>query len=786
MSLSINEKSYAVESRYSNFYSGGDVAWSRDGNWIFCLNGSEITKVDLETGLLNRSYGLNFNESGEKVVSGKDEEDDDAIYCFDVSFNQEFMVTVHQSSLLRLWHLPTGKIEKLWKSQHKGPVVKVTFSSDAKLVCTSGADSTLKIWDYENSRCVCALKDFTGPALLIKFHPCSGRTEIFAAGADNVIYKWDYVKKTMEAKMKGHLSQVTDIDFSDSSSDCENLISVGRDKVVIVWNLANGKQVKVIPLYEEIVGAFYIDAQNAVVAGLKGNIKEINCTTGKISSLLECQEEEYEIKTLLHNRSTQQLAVVTNDQNILIFGIKPALKAVKQLIGFNDEILDICFVGESEQFLAVATNSKHIKLYDIENHMNCSIIMGHKDTVMTLSSPGSSNLLLSAGKDFSIFLWTLDKVSGSLKCLTKNLSSHTATIGCISFGFNCSTIFASVCQSGSMKIWSLNLKPKQQSHQFSVKCAVVAHDKEVNSVTFSPNNKVIATASQDKTAKLWSADNHSIIGTLRGHTRGVWSVRFSPTDQIILTTSSDCSLRLWSLTNLSCLKRLEQTSTVLRAEFLDHGKYILSSGSDGLLKLWNIKTNACIQTLDEHEDRVWSLAVSARTQKYFFSAAADSKIIKWKDVTEEYKNSEIDKRQAEVLQEQSLQTLLHENKNLKKAFNLALKLGKPRVTYNILNQFIQKRDHETVANLILQLSDDRKNTLLDHVKVWSCNARYSQVSNVVLQQLLNEMIVEPSLQRSLNAKNLVEVVTPYVQRHFKRVTELSKELHFLDFIVQNI
>ncbi|XP_075166393.1 transducin beta-like protein 3 [Haematobia irritans] len=786
MSINISEKSYAVEARYTNFYTGGDIVWSKDGCWIYCLNGPHIAKICVETGLVNRSYGLHLNEQGQNIGGISEEEDDDCIYCFDLSSNQEYMVTVHRSSLVRLWHLATGKIEKLWKSQHKGPVIKVTFNSDSRLVCTSGADSTLRIWDYENNRCVCSLKEFTGPAAIVHFHPCPSTKEIYAAGADNVIYKWNYESRKLEGKMKGHLSQVTDFDFSEPTNECTNIISVGRDKVLIVWSIFDGKQLKVIPLYEEIVGVFYRDPHNAIIAGLNGSIKEINCGSGKTASLLENNEDEYEVTFLLNNRATKQLAVVTADHNILMYNMEPSLKIFKQLIGFNDEILDICFLGESDEYLAVATNSKHIKLYDIENHMNCSIVPGHKDTVMTLSSPGSSCLLLSGGKDFSIFLWTLDKVNSNLCCLTRNLSSHTSTIGCLSFGFNSSQIFASVCQSGSLKVWSLKSKSHPENYEFSIKYAAVAHDKEINSVSFSPNNKIIATASQDKTAKLWSADTHSIVGTLRGHTRGVWSVRFSPSDQIVLTTSSDCSLRLWSLSNLSCLKRLEQTSTVLRAEFIDHGKYILSSGSDGLLKLWNIKTNSCIQTLDEHDDRVWSMAVSNKTQKYFFSAAADSKLIKWKDVTEESKNAEIDKRQADLLQEQTLQTLLHENKNLKKAFTLALKLGKPRVTYNILNKFVQKRDSQSVVDLISQLNRESKLLLLDHVKVWSCNARYSQVSNVVLQQILNEMTVEPSMQRTLNAKNVVEVVTPYIHRHFKRVTELSKELYFLDFIVQNI
>ncbi|KAI8125036.1 hypothetical protein FF38_10604 [Lucilia cuprina] len=790
MSLNISEKSYAVEARYANFYAGGDVAWSKDGKWIYCLNGSEVTKVEVETGLVARSYGLNYNEQGEKIESEVEEEADDQIYCFDLSSTQEYMVTVHRSSLLRLWHLPTGKVEKLWKSQHRGPVVKVCFNADGRLVCTSGSDSTLRIWDYENSRCLAVLKEFTGPSVLLQFHPNPSKQEIYAAGSDNCLYKWNYETKSLEAKMKGHLSQVTGFAFSDQSAECEFMASASRDKVLIVWRLQDGKQMKVIPMYEELVGVVYKDAETIIVAGAKGNLKQIASKTSKISTLIECQEEEYEISHLMFNIAKKQLAFVTADHNILIFDIvsKENVKCFKQLIGFNDEILDVCFLGEAEEFLAMATNSKHIKLYDIEQHMNCNIVMGHKDTVMSLTTPGSSKLLLSAGKDFTIILWQLDKENANLICLAKHINSHTATIGCISFAYHCNNAFASVCQSGSLKVWSLKgqTKGKTGEYEFSVKYAAAAHDKEVNCVAFSPNNKIIATASQDKTAKLWSADTHSILGSLKGHTRGVWCVRFSPTDQVVLTTSSDCSLRLWSLSNLACLKRLEQSATVLKAEFIDHGKYILSSGSDGLLKLWNIKTNACIQTLDEHDDRVWSLAVSSKTQKYFFSAAADSKLIKWKDITEECKNTEIDKRQEMLQQEQALQLMLHQNKQLKKAFMLALKLGKPKVSYNILNQYIRQRDLQTIEEMITKLNNDQKLILLDHVKVWSCNSRHSQVSSIVLQQLLAEMLVEPKMQRTLNAKNLVEVVTPYVQRHFKRITELSKELQFLDFIVESI
>lgn len=62
--------------------------------------------------------------------------------------------------------------------------------------------------------------------------------------------------------------------------------------------------------------------------------------------------------------------------------------------------------------------------------------------------------------------------------------------------------------------------------------AVLAHDKDVNSVAVAPNDSLVATGSQDKTAKVWRMPNLTPVATLRGHRRGVWSVEFSPVDQV--------------------------------------------------------------------------------------------------------------------------------------------------------------------------------------------------------------------------------------------------------------
>jgi len=57
--------------------------------------------------------------------------------------------------------------------------------------------------------------------------------------------------------------------------------------------------------------------------------------------------------------------------------------------------------------------------------------------------------------------------------------------------------------------------------------------------------------------------------------------------------------------------------------------HLFFSGTNGLVKLWTIKSNECVKTFDEHEDKVWALAVS-ENEDTFITGSADSNLIVWK------------------------------------------------------------------------------------------------------------------------------------------------------------
>ncbi|KAI8993249.1 WD40-repeat-containing domain protein [Pilobolus umbonatus] len=774
-----------------SIYTGGKVAITKDFRSLITTLNEDIIVTDISTG--NKVHQL--------------EGDTEIVTTLAVKPDGRHLISASRSLFMRVWDLEKGECVRTVKA-HEAPIIVMDIDSTSTLVATGSADASIKVWDIDKGYCTHNFKGHSGVVSALKFHNHKGKWYLASGADDCQVRVWDLSSGKCIAVLKSHVSVIRGLDFT---ADGQYLISGSRDKVVNVWDWKTKKLKATHPIFEtiEIVGFIeknaeiasqfgtqYAESDIFYTGGDSGLIKLWDLKTGK---LVKAQTPEvnsqHTISDVIYVESNQTLSAITNDQNILIYSLRNDLEREKQIIGYNDEIVDIAYIGEDEKYLAAATNSAQLRIYNVETQ-DCDLLYGHKDMIISMDKTKEGSVIVTASKDKTARIWRIDMANEDRKerflpagiCI-----GHTESVNAVAISRKSTSFMITGSQDRTIKYWNLrdlDLDNPQEEYRPRSLYTHQAHDKDINSICIAPNDKFFATGSQDKTAKLWSVDTGDLLGVMKGHKRGVWSTKFSPVDQVLATSSGDKTIKIWSLKDFSCLKTFEgHTNSVLRVDFLTAGMQLISAGSDGLLKVWTIKTNECSATLDNHSEKVWSIAVRS-DEKCLASGGADSVINFWEDITLEEQEEELKKKEELITKEQELQNFMHK-KDYLNAILLALSLEQPYRLLRLFNDVYESRPEnddsitgsKSIDKILSELSMDHIEKLLGYIRDWNTNAKHSNIAQTVLYAILSSRSSETIVEIP-TAKELIDGFLPYTDRHYQRIDDLITQSFIIDYTLE--
>ncbi len=439
-----------------------------------------------------------------------------AVMCVAFSPDSKTLVTSGNLKPVKIWDVTAPAEPRLIGTLDAMWTEHAAFSPDGKRLAICGSNqSAIRVWEFPSLRELAPLRGQSGAHMWLAYSPDGRR--LASAGGNLCIGLWDLDSPHVPRMLKGHDVDTCSLAFTP---DGQTLVSSGFDGTVRLWELSgnrrDGPEFKV----ESWIHAVVLSRDSKYVAVLSA---PDHLVLWDIAAAREVATRDFA------NSYEGQIEFAPDGKRVCVSSGGVArwfeLPSLKQL---GEEPADRLTFAEDGRFAMLARDGQIVR------------------------------------RDFPSGLETV-------------LDSHIFFDRPQTYGSTCNSalspdgeLFVVAGEAGKMAMWN--------TRRPGPPVVLAGHKMSLYGVAWSPDGRLLASASWDGLVGLWDRAGRN-IKFLRGHTGAVWNVAFSRDGRTLASSGDDGTIKLWNLASWQEAATLHaHDGPVSGLAFSPDGKHLLSGG----------------------------------------------------------------------------------------------------------------------------------------------------------------------------------------------------------------
>jgi WD40 repeat protein/serine/threonine protein kinase len=489
------------------------------------------------------------------------------------------------------------------------------LSADGQKAAVGGGGEPAQFWDLQNR------KPLTAPLAhsTVVWHPTLSADGRWGASApnDHSVQLWDLNLGKPWSQVLDHGRTIESVCFSQNG---RSLLTQGADHAVRVWKIPVSKSGSAVlahpaPIIKD--AAISDDGENVLTICRDHIARLWQVSSGScVSSLKDSRGFSF---GAISPRS-EFIILVTNDvtaNRSTVRRYSPDFKLIWETdIGHGVDILQIRFRADSNAFVTVARDSA-VTMWDARVGKPMGPPMRHKELARTASFDPSGRWLATGGADRTVRIW--DSLTSNPLGLPL---AHESAIRAMAFS---SKTLVTGTEDGMGRIWRVS--------DVSMGHAQIPQPAKVWAAAWSPDATRIVVASGREmapgTGSWWELPAVHSTGPKFQHCSTIARLAISRDGRRLATASFDKTARLWDSETLQPLcPPLRHSDFVMGVAFHPDGRHVLTGSLDRTARLWNIETGEPFGQPLVHGHGVRDVAIS-RDGRHALTACVDRKAYLW-------------------------------------------------------------------------------------------------------------------------------------------------------------